>query len=115
MAEDDPRPSLTEAVGKLVTGGLLGGDLPGNLARGMYSTTRRAVEDGVGELLGPIAVWLTVGVTFLVGLQLLVVGAIVAGVPAIGVVLLAAGAFTILASAVATGWLVYAAGSERAD
>jgi hypothetical protein len=113
---DDSEASLGEQVGRLLTGGLLSGDLPGNLDRGMYSTTRLAVEDGVGELLGPIAVWIVVGVAFLVGVELVVVGAIVMGVPNIGVLLFGAGVTAIALSALTAGYLSFVAvGDGEAD
>jgi hypothetical protein len=68
-------------VAKLLPGGLSGGDLPGPLDRGVYTATRLAVGDGVGELLDPIAVRVVVGVTLPVGIEFIAVGAIVMGVP----------------------------------
>lgn len=112
MSDDDSGPSLGESVGRLLTGGIFGGDLPGNMDRGLYTTTRLAVEDGVGELLGPIAVWIVVGMTFLVGIEFVAVGAIIMGVPNVGVLLFGAGATAILVSAVAAGYLVLYAQRE---
>lgn len=115
MGDDASGPSLDETVGKLLTGGIFGGDLPGNMDRGLYTTTRLAVEDGVGELLGLIAVRIIVGVTFLVGIEFVAVGAIIMGVPNIGFLLFGAGATAILAAAVAAGSLVLYAQREGAS
>jgi hypothetical protein len=109
MSDDTSGPSLGATVGKLLTGGIFGGDLPGNMDRGLYTTTRLAVEDGVGELLGPIAVWIIVGVTFLVGLEFVAVGAIIMGVPNVGLLIFGAGVTAIIAAAVAAAYLVFSA------
>jgi hypothetical protein len=115
MGDDDSSPSLGESVGRLLTGGIFGGDLPGNMDRGLYTTTRLAVEDGVGELLGPITVWIIVGVTFLVGIEFVAVGAIIMGVPNVGVLLFGAGVTAILAAAVAAGYLALYAQRDSSD
>lgn len=112
MSDDDSGPSLGESVGRLLTGGIFGGDLPGNMDRGLYTTTRLAVEDGVGELLGPITVWIIVGVTFLVGIEFVVVGAIIMGVPNVGFLVFGAGVTAILGAAAAAGSLVLYARHE---
>ena len=109
----DTAGSLGRSVAKLLTGGLFGGDLPGNLDRGVYTTTRLAVEDGVGELLGHIAVWVVVGVTFLVGIEFIAVGAIVMGVPNVGLLLLGAGATAVFGAALAAASLVVHAQRDR--
>jgi hypothetical protein len=106
MGSDDSGPSLGATVGRLLTGGIFGGDLPGNMDRGLYTTTRLAVEDGVGELLGPVAVWIVVGVTFLVGIEFVAVGAIIMGVPNVGFLIFGAGVTAILGAALAAGYLV---------
>jgi hypothetical protein len=115
MGDDDSGPSLGESVGRLLTGGMFGGDLPGNMDRGLYTTTRLAVEDGVGELLGPITVWAIVGVTFLVGIEFVAVGAIIMGVPNIGFLLFGAGATAILGAVVAAGYLILSAQRGSSD
>lgn len=115
MSSDDSGPSLGESVGKLLTGGIFGGDLPGNMDRGLYTATRIAVEDGVGELLGPIAVWIIVGVTFLVGIEFVAVGAIVMGVPNVGFLIFGAGATAIVGATLAAVYLVLYAQRDGSD
>jgi hypothetical protein len=114
-SDSDSDTSLGATVGKLLTGGIFGGDLPGNMDRGLYTTTRLAVEDGVGELLGPIAVWIVVGVTFLVGIEFVAVGAIVMGVPNAGLLVFGAGVTAIVGAALAAGYLVLYAQREGSD
>jgi len=115
MSDDDSGPSLGATVGKLLTGGIFGGDLPGNMDRGLYTTTRLAVEDGVGELLGPIAVWIIVGVTFLVGIEFVAVGAIIMGVPNVGVLIFGAGVTAILGAALTAAYLVFSAQQDGSN
>lgn len=110
---DGATDSLGGSVAKLLTGGLFSGDLPGNMDRGVYTTTRLAVEDGVGELLGPIAVWVVVGITCLVGIDFIAVGAIVMGVPNVGVLLLSAGATAVFGAALGAAALVVHARRDR--
>jgi hypothetical protein len=114
MSNDDSGPSLGESVGRLLTGGIFGGDLPGNMDRGLYTTTRLAVEDGLGELLGPIAVWIVVGVTFLVGIEFVAIGAVLMGVPNIGLLLFGAGVTAVLGAALAAAYLALYAQRETA-
>jgi hypothetical protein len=106
---------MGESVGKLLTGGLLSGDLPGRPDRGMYSTTRLVVEDGVGELLGPIAVWVVVGVTLLVGIEFVAVGAILMGVPNVGLLLFGAGVIAVALSVLAAASLTFVAVEEERE
>ncbi|WP_276259766.1 hypothetical protein [Haloglomus litoreum] len=115
MSSDDSSPSLGATVGKLLTGGIFGGDLPGNMDRGLYTTTRLAVEDGVGELLGPIAVWIIVGVTFVIGIEFVAVGAIIMGVPNVGFLIFGAGVTAILGAALAAGYLVLYAQQDGSE
>lgn len=64
----------------------------------MYDPTRRAIEDGLWEVLGAVAYGLLLALVFLVGLQLVVLTVVFGGRDPVSVGLVATGGLVALGS-----------------